>query len=340
MAAGMSLAGMSQVVHYSRSYLSNVENGRKSVTPELVAAYERVLNVELRGVPVGFDGTEFVDERALVSVRGHIKEFVALDNRCGGDEVLPLAGRLFRSLRGQVEAGAYEPALEAELYSTLAELAEVAGWLAYDAEQHDVVRRMNLESLYYARVGGDRMLELLTLQNMCMHAAARGRPAEALRLAGSVLGDGFALSSRLRALFLTRKARAMAQIGDAGAIDLLPEVRSLFLDGVADGDPPWAWWIDERELDWHQAMVERDLCLAHHGIAEFERSVSRIPAGQLRSHYTHRAYLLHAQITNRSWAAAEETVGSLSRLSTVVSSARGATLLRAGIGRLAAAGRR
>jgi hypothetical protein len=28
---------------------------------------------------------------------------------------------------------------------------------------------------------------------------------------------------------------------------------------VSAADPAWAWWIDERELAWHEAMVQRDL---------------------------------------------------------------------------------
>ena len=59
------------------------------------------------------------------------------------------------------------------------ELAEVVGWLAYDAEAHDLCRRMNQESLYFTRLAGDKTVELLTLQNSSMHAAAEGRPREA-----------------------------------------------------------------------------------------------------------------------------------------------------------------
>jgi hypothetical protein len=114
---------------------------------------------------------------------------------------------------------------------------------------------MNQESLYFSRLAGDKTIELLTLQNASMHAASQGRPREALQIARSVLEGGYRLSPRVRALFLTRKARALAQGGDEGALRLIPEIRSLFLEGVGDRDPAWAWWIDERELAWHEAMV-------------------------------------------------------------------------------------
>ena len=51
-------------------------------------------------------------------------------------------------------------------------------------------------------------------------AASQGRPKEALQIARSVLDGDYRLSPRLRALFLTRKARALAQGGDDSALSL------------------------------------------------------------------------------------------------------------------------
>lgn len=158
---------------------------------------------------------EFGNSDYLQSVRGHIQEIVALDNRFGGADLVRLSARFFRTLHNQLGAGVYNPKLERDLQSAAGELAEVVGWLAYDAEAHDLARRMNQESLYFTRLAGDRDIELLTLQNSSMHAASQGRPREALQIARSVLEGGYQLSSRLKALFLTRKARALAQGGDA-----------------------------------------------------------------------------------------------------------------------------
>ena len=88
------------------------------------------------------------------------------------------------NLRDQLGTGSYDPRLERDLHSAAGELAEVVGWLAYDAEAHDLCRRMNQESLYFTRLAGDKTVELLTLQNSSMHAAAEGRPREALHRIG------------------------------------------------------------------------------------------------------------------------------------------------------------
>ncbi len=167
-------------------------------------------------------GPEFGDSEYLQAIRSHIHEIVALDNRFGAADLIRLSTRFFRTLHDHLGAGTYDPRLERDLHSAAGELAEVVGWLAYDAEAHDLCRRMNQESLYFTRLAGDRTIELLTLQNSSMHAASQGHPREALQIARSVLEGDYRLSPRLKALFLTRKARALAQGGDESALALLP----------------------------------------------------------------------------------------------------------------------
>jgi hypothetical protein len=191
---------------------------------------------------------------------------------------------------------------------------------------------MNQESLYLTRLCGDTRLELLTLQNAAMHAGHLGRPHEALQLADSVLDGPYRLTSRVRALFLTRRARALAQGGDESALRMFAEVRSLYLDGPGDDDPPWAWWVDDRELAWHEAMAHQDLGLHGAAVALFEESVAATPPSQIRSQYLHRAHLLVGQIAVRTWADASATMNELQSFTGDVASTRSATLLRGALG--------
>jgi hypothetical protein len=280
---------------------------------------------------------EFGDSDYLESIWTHIREIVALDNRFGGADLVNLSARFFRTLHRQLGAGIYDPRLERDLQSAAAELAEVVGWLAYDAEAHDLARRMNQESLYFSRLAGDKVIELLTLQNSSMHAGAQGRPGEALQIARSVLEGDYQLSPRLRAMFLMRKARALGQGGDESGLRLFPEIRSLYLDGVSSGDPSWAWWIDEHELDWQEAMTQRDLGFVDRAMVQFERSVAATRPAEIRGQYIHRAYLLQAQVDNRTWDAAEQTIRQVLPLTAEVASARTVVLLRSTLGRLAVA---
>jgi transcriptional regulator with XRE-family HTH domain len=278
-------------------------------------------------VTLSFPATVYADTIYLEAVQQYIWHIVELDGRFGGTDLARLAVRFFRSVHQQLGTGAYEPAIERDLQAAAGELAEVAGWLLYDADRQDEVRRLNQEALYFSRLAGDRSMELLTLQNSSMHAGFLGRPREALQLACSVLESRDRLSPRVKTLFLTRKARALAQGGDEGAFKLFDQVRSHYQDGVRDNDPKWVWWVDERELAWHQGMAQLDLGNPAAAVDQFEHSIFATAPHQLRGRYLHLGYLLGAQAKVGAWHDAEATMQQLIPLVDEVASTRTTVLL-------------
>jgi transcriptional regulator with XRE-family HTH domain/tetratricopeptide (TPR) repeat protein len=280
-------------------------------------------------VPVRITG-----DSSLESFRGTIQGILSLENQLGGTQLADLSIRLFVSVQEQLGSSLFPPSFERELQVVAGELAEIAGWLAYDAEDHGTVRRMNHESLFYTRLSGDRTMELLTLQNESMHAGALGRPGEALSIARSVLEGPARLSPRLRTLFLTRKARALAQGGDRESLKLFGKIRQEFAEGLRDDDPTWAWWIDEREIAWHEAMAYKDLGEHDDAVVKFQESVEATAPTAVRSQYLHRAYLAQAQADLRSWSDLETSFRELAPLIPQVSSRRTTTLIRNAIQQL------
>ncbi|MGH3799808.1 MAG: XRE family transcriptional regulator [Pseudonocardiaceae bacterium] len=276
---------------------------------------------------ITFPVTSYADTAYLEAVQQHIWQIVALDNRFGGTDLASLAVRFFRSVHQQLGSGAYEPAIERDLQAAVGELAEIAGWLLYDANRQDDVRRMNQEALYFSRLAGDRTMELLTLQNASMHAGFLGRPHEALQLASSVLESRDRLSPRVKTLFLMRKARALAQGGDEQALRLFDQVRSHYADGMRDSDPKWAWWIDECELAWHEGMALADLGCPREAVGKFEQSVEAMPPHGVRGRYLHLGYLLGAQVKAAAWSDAETTMCQIGAMVGDVASARAVVLL-------------
>jgi len=277
---------------------------------------------------------ERIDATYLESVYKYIEQLIDLDNRFGGADLARLAQRFFRTFRSQLSVETFKPVKSRDLFAAAGELSEVAGWLSYDADQQDAVRRLNQESLYFTRLAGDKKTELLTLQNISMHAGFLNQPLEALTIAESVLDGEYNLSPRMRALFLARKARALAQGGDESALRIFKEVQSLYLEGVQEADPAWTWWIDERELAWHEAMCQQALGYSGEAIVQFERSVEETPPAQVRGHYNNRAYLLNAQVDLKSWTAVERTMQDLQPLVTEIASTRTVVYLRSVVGKL------
>jgi transcriptional regulator with XRE-family HTH domain len=202
---------------------------------------------------------EPIDEAFIISLRARMQELLSLDTQVGGNETSAQALRMFRSVHRRIGVSPCPKHLQRELYAAVGELAEIAGWLFYDADQQDTMRRINQEALYYLRGVGHRSLELLTLQNMSMQAEYLNRPSEALNIVSSVLEAG-RLSHRVESLFLARGAHALAQQQQRSeAVRTFQKAQALFLDGLRDDDPGWAWWVDERRFAWFEARMWAEL---------------------------------------------------------------------------------
>ena len=193
----------------------------------------------------------------LGRLRRDIARMVELDGRFGGDDVLPLALRLFRTSHRRLVASTM-PGDERDLQAAVAEAGEVAGWVAYDADELGVARRLSLEALHLARLAGDASMERFTFANLAMVNLQMRQPGEALAIAEHVL-DGHP-TGRVGALFTVRAARGWAQQSEGRrALGALDRARVLLDEGIAVGDPSWSWWFDLAELAWHRATVHAEL---------------------------------------------------------------------------------
>lgn len=310
----------------SRSGLSPV-NGTSGVAATASALSPRGADVVAPHVEL--------DEQYLVSLHTRVQELVVADNQFGGDHIAPIAHRLFRSVQRKLRVGPRNPGLKRDLRAAAGELGEVAGWLLYDAGQPGLAQQINHEALLQARLAGDSSMELLILQNMSMLAGVLNQPEDALDIARMALER--APSPRLQALFRTREARALALQGqDSAAAQAYQQAHSLYLDGVRDDDPAWAWWITGPELTWHHAMIRADCGDLRSAVDIFEQSAEDMPATAVRGRYCHLAHLLDAQLAAGAWQDADRTIHRLLPYVDEVGSRRTANILFGAVGRLEA----
>lgn len=264
----------------------------------------------------------------IESVRSLVGPIVELDNLFGGQDLARVASRVFRTVNERIATGDYDIAVETDLLSASAEIAEVAGWLAYDADEQRMSRQLNQEALLLSRLAGDRAIELLVLQNMSMQAGYLGRPREALLLAKTAF-NGRPLSSRLSAIFRVREGRALAQEGrDRDARNAFAHARALFSDGSAERDPDWSWWFEQHEMTWHEAMAETDLGNWKQAVEMFRHAIEPTAATSHRDRYVYRSHLLWALTEVGDWRAADEVIGELSGFVGHVASQRTVSLLK------------
>ncbi|WP_326646444.1 hypothetical protein OG884_17625 [Streptosporangium sp. NBC_01755] len=273
--------------------------------------------------PFAADG-RLADADYVMTLRTTGQALVSLDTVYGGNEIFPLALRIFRTASAKLAAGSFTTAVERDLEAATGEAGEVAAWIAYDADRQDASRQIIHEAMMLSRLAGDRDMELFELAHLSMLSLAQHRPHETLRIADDVLTDSV-LPPRVKAIFEVRRGRALAALGDrARGFDALQRARSALAESISIRDPYWAWWMDEAELAGHQG-------LAHAELGEWGKAVAPLMdaygSTRGRSRYNFGASLLNGLVHAQAWQEAEPIVVDVMAQASEIGSARTSNLL-------------
>lgn len=327
-ASGLTQPQLAERVHVDQSAVSRWENDRAVPARDLVERLDEVLDVGGDLVRSAFPAgpaplppsDDPVTGDCVDQLRASIVHLVQLDGRYGGADLVPMATRMFRTASARLASGKYPAALETDFTATVAELGEVAGWLAFDAMQHEKARTLNLEALHLARLAGDTGMELFLLGNMALLAQETGQAREALRTVE--LMERFPLSPRVRVMTALRRARAAADLGDDRAITLIHRAQAEVDSSVQSTDPEWAWWVDLRELTVHEGGMWRAIGLPERAVDCYAAALEGIPAEYRWASYLGAVSLVSALVEVRSWSEAERAAEQVAKLAAEVTSAR------------------
>ncbi|RRO19457.1 hypothetical protein EIL87_04490 [Saccharopolyspora rhizosphaerae] len=259
-------------------------------------------------------------------LRASTAHLVRLDGESGGTALVPVAARAFREASARLAAGNVPSSLEADCTATVAELGEVAAWLAFDAGQHGRARRLSSAALRLARRAGDTSMELFLLGNLALMEQETGRARDALRTVELV--ERLPLSPRVRIMTALRRARATASLGDERAAELLHRARTEVGSSVRSTDPAWAWWVDLREVTHHEAGVWSALGRPDRAVDCYAAALDAAPDDYPWASYLAAAHLVSVLVEVRSWAEAERAAAQVAALATGVRSARASARLR------------
>lgn len=333
--AGLSIRGLAALIPVDHSYLAKIARGERHPPPDLAADIDRHLgaNGQLAALAqqpeqaAAIPKAPPLDDTNAQQFRDTIARLVSLDTAHGSEGLDKVAARAFDTAQRQAATAGATPAAAADVHAAIAELGEVAAWLAYDAEDQEASRRLATEALLVARVAGDRSMERFLLSHLAMQAVYVGRPAEALGIAERVLAEEPA-SKRVRAMFLLRRARALGALGATteGLADL-HRARADLADGPRADDPAWTWWLQDAEFAVHEARL-RAAGGDRRGAADWSRrAVEALPARQGRDGALYRAWLLRDLVDAHAWRQAEEVATDLA--SRTVGTARVPNIIRA-----------
>lgn len=202
----------------------------------------------------------------------------------GGDSVLSLAQQEFSWVAGLLDRASYDERTGRALHVALAELGQLAGWIAYDAGQHGMAQRYYIAALHAAHSADDRPLGAHILASMAHQAARREHPAEAVTLIETALaGSRGRQTPRLLAELYSRQAYALAILGDVSACTTaVSQARAQVEQLTTEKDPPWLYWMSPASVTasagnclLQLGQPHRASVMLEEGIALFDESLVR-----------------------------------------------------------------
>ncbi|MFF8461221.1 helix-turn-helix transcriptional regulator [Streptomyces albidoflavus] len=189
---------------------------------------------------------------------------LADDVLAGGDLIRP-ALRELRSAVKLYREGTHTAEVGRQLLRQIGELAQIAGWIASDAGQHDEAERIYRLGLSAARQAGDHTLAGNLAGSLAYQMSNTGREAEGVRLAQAAFNDARAEAPpKARALYLDRVAWAHTKAGGTEngqkAMHALGEAsEALSEDSEGTESPAYLYWVDAGELRVMESRVYTEL---------------------------------------------------------------------------------
>ncbi|BBB00196.1 putative regulator [Actinacidiphila reveromycinica] len=174
--------------------------------------------------------------------------------------------------------GRYNDATGHALFSTVAELTLLAGWMSYDACHHGLAQRYFLQVLRFAQDSGERRLAGSVLSAMSHQATFLGQFTQAATPARAArMGISGVATPTLMAQFHAMEARALARTGDRTACEQALAESARHLERRHEGDEPeWITYFDEAELAAEAAHCFRDVNRARQAVEHAGNAMSGI----------------------------------------------------------------
>ncbi|MEV5847781.1 carph-isopro domain-containing protein [Streptomyces sp. NPDC051985] len=174
-----------------------------------------------------------------------------LDDENGGARHLPYVGAQFRSVGLLLHEGAHSDTATTRLIRALAEIGQLAGWMAFDSADHGLAQRYFVTALRAAHQVNDRALCAHILADMSFQAATRGHPADAIALGEAARRASEGGTTGVCASVLSRLAHAYATAGREVDFERTSGLARELIERRSDTDtePRWMYYLTPNHLD-------------------------------------------------------------------------------------------
>ncbi|MFK0289990.1 helix-turn-helix transcriptional regulator [Streptomyces sp. NPDC090442] len=264
---------------------------------------------------------------------------LADDVLAGGDLIRPALRELRSAVRLYRES-AHTDSVGRQLLCQIAELAQIAGWIASDAGQHSEAEEIYRLGISAARQAEDPTLAGNLAGSLAYQMTNTGREVEGLQLARAALdGAGLDVPPKARALYLDRVAWAHTKAGGVEhtqhAMRALGEAsEALAEDSAGTESPAWLYWVDAGELQVMESRVYTELRRPLRAVPLLRDVLSRYDATHTRELALYLSWLAVAYADANEPEEAATTAERVISISADVASQRTAERVRVVLARL------
>src|ERR1700722_15019645 len=129
-------------------------------------------------------GTRTVGHADIDAIRELTRSYREMDNRLGGGKLRSsVVSYLDDHVSRLLTTGSYQEETGRQLPAACGELSQLAGWVAYDSDEHGLAQRYLTQALAYSRHADDHALAAGILAAQAHQALYLARPDEAVDLA-------------------------------------------------------------------------------------------------------------------------------------------------------------
>jgi hypothetical protein len=220
-----------------------------------------------------------------------------MDDAQGGTTVLDWAVHELRWVAELLIRSSYSEEAGILLCRISAELAQLAGWLACDAEQPGRAHRYWLIALRAAHAGDDPAMGANVASCMAYQEIWSGRGKPALQIIEHARRRASNAPPALSALLASRQGRAYALIRDEAACGrALNGAREYGEEATPRNSPSWGYWVTPAVLTADAGRAWLELDRPDHAEENLRRGVELFGQSQPRNRLLHQASLAEARL--------------------------------------------
>lgn len=239
-----------------------------------------------------------VGEAFTRTVEGRVAQLRRLDDFVGGRDLYGLVERELAATVAVLGDAAYDERIGRRLLSAVAELCQLAGWVAMDAGHEQAARRHFVDGVRAAQVAGNQPVAANLISTLSYQFAGSGDPKTAVLLARTAFqGAQAAATATTLALLQERIAWAHARAGDRSAAEkALAAVERYYERRRPEDDPTWVYWLDDVEITVMAGRSYVELGLPERAEPLLTGAITRCDEDHAREVALYRSWLADAYI--------------------------------------------